>query len=129
MAQKKLFYELLQNVDVYDCEVFFLIQHLQHKNEMVKLLLLTCACAHSCSTLCDPTDCSLRDSSAWDFPNKNPGVACHFLLQGIFLTQGLNPSLLCLLHCRQILYHSVTRDLPISYLFSLHFNDNSNYQV
>ena len=26
----------------------------------------------------------------------------HSLLQGIFLTQGLNP---CLLHCRQILYH------------------------
>ena len=23
---------------------------------------------------------------------------CHALLQGIFLTQGLNPSLLCLLH-------------------------------
>ena len=39
---------------------------------------------------------------------------CHFLeywsgyyvlLQGIFLTQGLNPCLLCLLHGRQILYH------------------------
>ena len=28
----------------------------------------------------------------------------HSLLQGIFLTQGLNPHL-CLLHCRQILYH------------------------
>ena len=25
-------------------------------------------------------------------------MGCHFLLQGIFLTQGLNPSLLCLLH-------------------------------
>ena len=31
-------------------------------------------------------------------------MECHFLLQGIFLTQGSNPSLLCLLHCRQILY-------------------------
>ena len=29
---------------------------------------------------------------------------CHFLLQGIFLTQGLNPYLLCLMYCRQILY-------------------------
>ena len=28
----------------------------------------------------------------------------HFLFQGIFLTQGLNSSLLALLHCRQILY-------------------------
>ena len=34
-----------------------------------------------------------------DFPGKNSGVGCHFLLQQIFLTQGLN---LGLLHCRQI---------------------------
>ena len=32
-------------------------------------------------------------------------MGCHFLIQGIFTTQELNPSLLCLLHCRQILYH------------------------
>ena len=30
----------------------------------------------------------------WDFPGKNNGVGCHFLFQGIFLTQGQNPSLL-----------------------------------
>ena len=29
---------------------------------------------------------------------KNPGVGYHFLLQGIFLTQGSNLGLLCLLH-------------------------------
>ena len=28
---------------------------------------------------------------AWDFPDKSTGVSCHVLLQGIFLTQGLNP--------------------------------------
>ena len=33
-----------------------------------------------------------------DFPGKNTGMDCHFLLQGIFLTQGSNPSLLCLLN-------------------------------
>ena len=33
---------------------------------------------------------------------KNIGVGCHFLLQGIFPTRGLNPGLL---HCREILYH------------------------
>ena len=27
----------------------------------------------------------------WDFPGKHTGVDCYFLLQGIFLTQGLNP--------------------------------------
>ena len=35
-------------------------------------------------------------------PGKSTRVSCHFLLQGIFPTQGLNPGLL---HCRQILYH------------------------
>ena len=32
------------------------------------------------------------------FPRKSIGVSCHFLLQGIFPTQGSNPSLLHLLH-------------------------------
>ena len=30
----------------------------------------------------------------WHFPDKNTGVGCHFLLQGLFLTQGSNLSLL-----------------------------------
>ena len=34
----------------------------------------------------------------WDSPGKNTGVGCHFLLQGIFLTQGSNPGLP---RCRQ----------------------------
>ena len=37
----------------------------------------------------------------WDFPGKDTGVGCYFLLQGIFPTQGSNMGLL---HCRQILY-------------------------
>ena len=39
---------------------------------------------------------------SWSSPGKNAGMGCHFLLQGIFLTQGSN---LSLLHCRWILYH------------------------
>ena len=38
-----------------------------------------------------------------DSPAKNTGVGCHALLQGIFLTQGLNPGLP---RCRQILHQS-----------------------
>ena len=38
----------------------------------------------------------------WDFPGTSTGVGCHFLLQGIFLTQESNPGLP---HCRQTLYH------------------------
>ena len=33
----------------------------------------------------------------WDSPGKNIGVGCHFLLQGIFPTQGSNTCLPCLL--------------------------------
>ena len=38
----------------------------------------------------------------WNFPGKNTRMGCHVLLQGIFPTQGSNPSLL---HCEWILYH------------------------
>ena len=44
---------------------------------------------------------STRFLCPWDFPGKDTGVGCHFLLQGIFPTQGSNPGLL---HCREILY-------------------------
>ena len=42
----------------------------------------------------------------WDFPGKNTGEGCHFLLQGSFPTQGSN---LCLLHWQE-------DALPLSYL-------------
>ena len=53
-----------------------------------------CACSvpQSCLTLCNPMDCP------WDSPGKNTGVACHFLLQGIFPTQGSNLHFPWLLH-------------------------------
>ena len=49
--------------------------------------------AQSCPTLCDPVDCRPPGSRLlcpWDFPGKNTGAGCHFLLQGIFPTQGSN---------------------------------------
>ena len=36
--------------------------------------------------------------SPQNFPSKNTGMGCHFLLQGIFPTQGSNPHLLRLLN-------------------------------
>ena len=42
----------------------------------------------------------------WDFPGENTGMGCHFLLQGIFPTQGSN--LLHLCTGRQILCHYAT---------------------
>ena len=61
--------------------------------------------AQSCPTL---QPCGLEPASLlcpYDFPGKNTGVGCHFLLKGIFLTQGSHPSLL---HCKQI-YHRATK--------------------
>ena len=34
----------------------------------------------------------------WNFPGKNTGLGCHFLLQGIFPTQGPNLHISCVLH-------------------------------
>ena len=65
--------------------------------------------AQSCPTLLRP--CGLQPTRLlclWDSPGKNTGVGCHFLLQGIFLTQGSNPCLLHLLCWQEILYHCTT---------------------
>ena len=64
-----------------------------------------CVCAQSHLTLCKPIDCSLPSSSVWNFPGKNTGTGCHFLLQGIFLTQGSNLSPFVSCTGRWILYH------------------------
>ena len=56
----------------------------------------------SCPTLFRPHGLQpTRLLHPWDFPGKNTVMGCHFFLQGIFPTQGLNSGLL---HCRQILY-------------------------
>ena len=49
-----------------------------------------------CPTVCCPMEC--RPLCPWHFPGKNTGVGCHFLLPGIFPTQGSNPRFLHLLH-------------------------------
>ena len=52
----------------------------------------------------------------WNFPGKHTAVGCHFLLQGIFPTQGSNPGLL---HCRQILYHLSHQESYLSLTINL----------
>ena len=61
--------------------------------------------------------------SLWNSPGQNTGVGSLPLLQGIFLTQGLNPGLL---HCRQIFYqlsHKGTGKVDIKNMT----NWNANY--
>ena len=85
-------------------------------------LLQHCVCvkvSQSCPTLCylcSPPGSFLHGDS----PGKNTGVSCHFLLQGIFPTQGSNPDLL---HCRWILYWLSHQESPFSVTWSqLHLN-------
>ena len=73
--------------------------HLVDSTSFIFCSLCMCYRAWSCLTLQphEPT----RLLCPWDFQGKNTGVGCHFLLQEIFPTQGLNPGLP---HCRQMLY-------------------------
>ena len=48
------------------------------------------------------SSCNMSSHVTWDFQGKNTAVGCHFFLQEIFPTQGLN---LHLPHCRWILLH------------------------
>ena len=87
-------------------------------------------------TLCDPMDCSpsSRLLCPWDSPGKSTGVDCHFLLQGIFLTQGSNVGLQ---HWRQILYslshpgtpESIPVKLPSFFFFFQELDTNAFKQI
>ena len=74
----------------------------------------SCLVAQSCSSLCDPLDCS------------PPGFSVH----------GIFPRLLCLLHCRWILYHwaigkilssALYHQLPTSTSLSSNFWKRSSF--
>ena len=65
---------------------------------------------------------------SWDFPGKNSGVGCCFLLQGIFLNPGIK---LSAPHCRQTLYclnHQGSPKSSVSVLspYRIFFIDNTN---
>ena len=70
---------------------------------------------HACSVMSDSLQSHglqpARLLCSWDSSAENTGVGCHFLLQGIFPTQGSNPCLWCLLHWQ-------TNSLPLSHLGS-----------
>ena len=69
-------------------------------------------------------DCSPPGSSV-HFPGKNTGVGCHFLLQGIFPTQGLN---LHLLHWLADSLPRATWEVQVIILMGPKSNDWSPYR-
>ena len=86
----------------------------------VHLKVTTCLVTQSCLTLLwshglYPT----RLLCPWDSPGKNTGVGCRALFQGIFPTQGSNPSLL---HCRQILYQLSYQGSPYNAVCKLNLS-------
>ena len=72
---------------------------MQKRYCMISLIfVILCSVAWSYLILCDPVDCSPPGSSVHEFSKQEFWIGVHFLLQGVFLTQGLNPQILRLLH-------------------------------
>ena len=63
---------------------------------MVTCCLSVCGCCHfSCIWLfATPWTVAIQAPLSWDSPGKNTEVGCYTLLQGIFLTLGLNLGLI-----------------------------------
>ena len=97
-----------------------LLYHNGNKEEYVLVLVSAVKWSESCSIMSD----SLRPHRLeparlfrpWNSSGKNTGVGSLSLLQGIFLTQGLNPGLP---HYRQILYHLNHQGSPAVHILKL----------
>ena len=89
------------------------IETVLSKLSLLSMLLIyhhmLCVCVWACARVPSIVSDSLRAHGLqparllcpWDSLGQNTGVGCHFLLQGIFLTQRLNPGLLCLLNWQE----------------------------
>ena len=77
----------------------------------------------SCPTLCNLMGLSpSRLLCPWNSPGKNTGVGIYSLLQGIFLTQGLNPSLL-----HSDIFFTIL--VNISHQFCCHLNEHLKWET
>ena len=83
-------------------------------------MIFECTQLLSREQLCDPMDYNLPYSSVMGFSGQEYWSGLHFLLQGIFLTQGLNP---CLLH----VLHWQVDSSPLSHLGSLYIVNSTEY--
>ena len=77
------------------------------------LISLECCAVLSCSVCWTLRSPCARLLCPWNFPGKNTGVGCYFLLQRIFLTQGSNPCLLHLLHWQECSLPLVSPGKPL----------------
>ena len=82
--------------------------YINNKGEQINIpcRMCVCVCVCVCMYACSVVSYSLQPYGLpWNFPDKNSGGDCHFLVLGIFPTQGWNQCFLSLLIGRQILYH------------------------
>ena len=81
-----------------DNDIFYMYFNFPFLLYWISKLRDVCVCV-VCSVGSDSLGCyelqPTRLPCLWDFSSKSTGVSCHFLFQGIFLTQKLNP---CILH-------------------------------
>ena len=90
------------------------------ETERLGLTCIHCCCcclvAQSLPTLLQPHRLKpTRLLHPWDFPGKSSGVGCHYLLQGIFSTPGIEPGCPALQAGSLLLSHHW---VPISSVFS-----------
>ena len=81
------------------CEYYFSKTPVRTHTAVIALCS-ACSGAQSCPTLCDPQTAARQAPLSMGLPRQDTGVACHFLVQGIFPIQGWNPHLFCLLRPR-----------------------------
>ena len=97
-----------KNILKYSLFVMFqvyrkVIEFYTHTHTHTQILVAVVVSLLSCFQLfVTPRTVAHQGPLSMELPSKNTGVGSHSLLQGIVLTQGLNPGLL---HCRLILYH------------------------
>ena len=92
-------------------------------------ICLVCVGTQLYLTLCDPVDCSPPGSSVHGNVQANTGLGYHFLLQGIFPNQGLNPCLLDPCTGRWILSNSTHTHTHTHNISNLRYADDTTIMV
>ena len=96
----------------------------------VHMFMYTCVCALLLSRVwffVASWTVAYQAALSMGFSSKNTGVGCHFLLKGIFLTQGSNPHLL---HMYMFMYMYICLCIHIFLNYFLHSYSilSTNYQ-
>ena len=99
------------------------------KSQIINSVCCVLSCFSSAQPLAIPWTAAHQPPLSKGFSRKNSGVGHHALLQGIFLTQGSSPCLLCLLNWQIFFFFKPLASpkkwtsSPLSRLFSGHLSN------